>query len=65
MTDFIESPDYLNHDQVIALVQRFYDMLWEIHDDCLNEENHEGKDVILGLLDVYDDIFEVILCHKR
>ncbi len=64
MTDEI-IPEFLSHDQVIASVQRFYDMLWEIHNDYLNEENHEGKEVILSLLDAYSDIFDALLCYKR
>lgn len=58
-------PDFLSHDQVIAGIQRYYDMLWELHDDFLNEENHLGKEVILGLIDSYSDIFDALLCYRR
>lgn len=65
MTDFVEYPEFLTHDQVIAAVQRFHDILWEYHETYQQEEQHAQKETILALQDIYGDIFEAVLCFKR
>lgn len=58
-------PDYMSHDQVIAGIQRYYDLLWELHDDYQNEENHVEKDTILILIETYSEIFDSFICYRR